>query len=188
MTTLLDSPYRIRDDEPSRFDGQMELVLQLQYRIDRDGNYEFSSRSATKSAGEADGSFGRRLERTRWSPFLARKEFIRTLDIGISDVDTLVQVETFGPHLFWSLATDAITTLDDMSDLYGELRYFDGSKWVKREDFDKHLCRCIRFKAKFNAAASNGKVHKFSYNVLLRDCFGDIVEYEIDPDIKNPST
>jgi hypothetical protein len=179
--------HRIRDDEPRFFANRVQVVLQLQYRINASGNYEFCYRTAAQPATANPTALAQELERVPWHPYKEQVEFERSLDIAIPGYDTLVYVETFGPHLFWSVTRDAVTTQEDHSDLYGELRYFDGSDWVRREDFRKPFCRRIRFKAKFNSAATQRESHKFSYNVLLRDRFGDMVEYEIDPDIQNPS-
>jgi hypothetical protein len=187
MATVANSLHNMTDGEPRQFASGIEVLLQLQYRINQDGEYEFSYRNAARAFGDARSQLARDVERVAWSPYLSRERFVSSLDIRIMGRDTVVQVETFGPHIFWSLTRDAITTLDDHSDLYGELRYLDGDRWVKREEVDQHFCRQIRFKAKFNSTATRTESHKFSYNVLLRDRFGDIVEYEIDPDIKNPS-
>jgi hypothetical protein len=182
-----DIPHRIRNDEPRPFAARAQVILQLQYCINQAGNYEFGYRTAGQPA-EADGAaLAQALERADWHPYRERDDFTTSLDIAIPGCDTIVYVETFGPHFFWSLARDAVTTDEDLSDLYGDLLYLDGNRWVKREDFRGHFCRRIRFKARFNNVAATRTVrHKFSYNVLLRDRFGDMVEYEIDPDIQNP--
>jgi hypothetical protein len=179
--------HRIRNDEPRPFAAKAQVILQLQYRINQAGNYEFCYRTGGQSA-EADGAaLARALEAARWEPYQEQREFEKSLDIAIPGQDTLVYVDTFGPHLFWSLTYDAITTEEDHSDLYGELLYLDGSRWVKREDFRGHFCRRIRFKARFNTVATTTTVrHKFSYNVLLHNSLGRLVEYEIDPEIQNP--
>lgn len=191
MATLanrLSSANRIRDGEPSFFANEALLILQLQYRIDPDGEYDFSYRKAAQSIALGAPILGGGPLQAQWSPIVAKDQFDPSLDIVIEDRDTVVIVDTFGPHLSWSLINDAITTLDDGSNLYGELRYWDGSSWARREDFDPgKTCRRIRFKARFNAAAPTPESHKFSYNVRLRDPQGNLVDYEIDPDIKNPS-
>jgi hypothetical protein len=184
---LTGSAHRIRDGEPATFANRIQVLLQLEYRINDSGLYEFRYRTAAKPASLDRQALADEAERSDWTPFREKAHFEASLDIGIAGADTLVYVETFGPHLFWSLTRDAVTTQEDHSDLYGELRYLDGDDWVKREDFGQHFCRMMRFKAKLNAAGAKGESHKFSYNVLLRDRFGDMVEYEIDPDIKNPS-
>lgn len=191
MATLaprLASAHRIRDGEPSFFANEALLILQLQYRIGSDGEYEFSYRRAEQSIALGAPILGGGPLQAQWSPFVAKDRLERSLDIVIEDRDTVVIVDTFGPHLSWSLVNDAITTLEDGSNLYGELRYWDGGSWARREDFATgKTCRRIRFKARFNASAPAPENHKFSYNVVLRDPLGDMVEYEIDPDIKNPS-
>ncbi|HEX6376193.1 MAG TPA: nucleotide synthetase [Allosphingosinicella sp.] len=186
MATLAPSLHRIRNDEPRFFIERAHIFLQLQYRIDDDGEYEFGYRKVAQTAAANDGFVARGIEQLRRS-LQEQERFGSSLDIRIKDRDTVVQVDTFGPHLSWSLIRDAVTTLDDHSDLYGELRYFDGSNWVRREDFGGRVCTRIRFKAKFNDGASDYERHKFSYNVRLRDPDGNFVEHEIDPDIKNPS-
>jgi hypothetical protein len=185
--TLAGSAHKIKDGEPGSFANRIQVLLQLEYRINDAGKYEFRYRTAAKPATWDQKALSREVEQVKWKPFLEKAAFESSLDIGIAGADTLVYVETVGSHFFWSVTRDALTTAEDHSDLYGELRYLDGDEWVKREDFDKHFCRLMRFKAKFNAAGAKGESHKFSYNVLLRDRFGDMVEYEIDPDIKNPS-
>lgn len=178
--------HRIRDGEPRSFAAKAEVVLQLQYQINASGNYEFCYRTAARAMTPNSAALAQQLEGAPWKPYQETAEFERSLDIAIPGYDTLVYVETFGPHLFWSLTRDAVTTLEDHSDLYGELRYLDGNTWVEREEFQNRFCRQIRFKAKFNSAATSGERHKFSYNVLLRNGFKNMVEYEIDPDIQNP--
>lgn len=188
LATRATGAHKIRDGEPRYFANEALLILQLQYRINDDGEYEFSYRKAEQSVALGAPLPGGRLAKVEWSPFQPREPIEPSLDIVIEDRDTIVIVDTFGPHLSWSLSTDALTTLEDRSNLYGELRYWDGSDWTRREDFERRkTCERIRFKARFNAAATTSENHKFSYNVRLLDPQGQTVEYEIDPDIKNPS-
>jgi hypothetical protein len=186
MASSASSLHKIRDGAPRHFADRVAVILQLQYRL-AEGGYEFCYRKAAYAAAPTTNLMARGIEQIAWSPYMTREKFVSSLDIGIPGVDTVVQVDTFGPNLFWSLTKDAVTTLEDHSDLYGELRYFDGHSWTAREDFDGKACQRIRFKAKFNAAATGAESHKFSYNVVLRDAGGKLVEYEIDPDIKNPT-
>jgi hypothetical protein len=178
--------HKLGSDEPRFFANRVQIALQLQYRINAAGSYEFSYRTAATPALWSAAALSREAEGKAWLPYQEREQFEDSLDIRIPGQDTLVHVETVGPHFFWSLTKDAITMLDDHSDLYGELLYLEGNRWVRREEFTGHFCRQIRFKAKFNSAATQAESHKFSYNVLLRDRFGDMEEYEIDPDIQNP--
>jgi hypothetical protein len=186
-TDVSGSLHGLRDGESDALANRKQVLLQLEYRINDAGNYEFRYRTTAKPATWDRPALAEEAERAIWTEFREKPAFGSSLDIDIAGADTIVYVETFGPHLFWSLTRDAVTTLDDGSGLYGELRYLEGDDWVKREDFKGHHCRLMRFKARFNAAGARGEAHKFSYNVLLRDRFGDMVEYEIDPDIKNPS-
>jgi len=184
MATLA-SPHRIRDGEPAGFDKKADVKLQLQYRINDNGAYEFSYKVAC-SPNQGLMFEAANIEQAVWSPYMAQDAFTASLDIGIKDFDTLVQVDTVGADLVWSLQRDAVMTLHDHSDKYGELRYSNGSDWLRREEYDKPNCRRIRFKAKHNAGGKDGERHKFSYNVRLRNSDGDMVEHEIDPDIQNP--
>ena len=184
MATLA-SPHKIKDGEPDNFDKKVDVVLQLQYRINGNDEYVFSYRVAAEPTGRAM-FLASAVEQVAWSEFMRQDVFESSLDIGIEGFDTLVQVETFGPDLSWSLTRDAVMTLHDHSDKYGELRYWNGSAWRRREDFDQPSCKRIRFKAKHNAGGPANERHKFSYNVRLRNPAGVMVEHEIDPDIQNP--
>lgn len=187
MATLARAPHKLGNAEPAGFDKQADIVLQLQYRIDDAGDYLWSYKSAF-TPNENRMFLAASLEDAGWSLHLPQNKFEKSLDIGIRDFDTLVQVETVGPDLSWSLRTDAIMTDRDLSAVYGDLRYWDGFQWLRREEFDRPTCQRIRFKAKHLRGGPAGQRHKFSYFVNLVDPNGDRVEHEIDPDIQNPKT
>lgn len=175
-----------REDNASGLAGSAYLTFQLQHARSAFGEDTFSYRQADRSATPAANVVDAAIQSLAWSLYQLRYQFTTCLDIPINRRDTLVEVETVGDDLSWSLTEDAVTTLENHSDLYGELLYWNGSSWLKREDFDKPSCRRIRFRAKLNEDAAKA-AHKFSYHVLLRNEEGQLVEYEIDPDIKNPS-
>ncbi|HEX8572484.1 MAG TPA: nucleotide synthetase [Allosphingosinicella sp.] len=185
MATMTTSPYKLKDGEPTGFAKKVSVELQLQYRID-DGDYVWSYRSIVRDASSK--FLAGSAEFSEWSKFMAQDVFETSLDIGIDGGDTLIQVDTVGADLFWSLHKDAVMTLDDHSPTYGELRYWNGSRWLKRENFDQPSCQRIRFKALHHAKGVPGTGHKFSYNVRLRNAAGVMVEHEIDPDLQNPKT
>lgn len=184
MATLLHSPHRVRPDEPNQFRERRQVWLQLQYMLDANDEPKFSYRIET-GRPEEENLLPGRVEQAAWSAFMKREDLVADLDIRITK-DSLVTVETFGNGLLWSLGVDAIMTREPRTTLYGELRYWNGGQWQTREDFDQASCRRIRFKAKKSAAA-NEESHKFSYNVIYRTRDGNMQEFEIDPDIKNPS-
>lgn len=187
MATVLDSPHRIRSDEPNGYREREQIWLQLQYRLEGN-NPKFSYRGAIGSAEEDDPALVEKVEQRNWSSFMTREELVADLDIAI-DADSRVTVETIsaggGNVLLWSLGTDAVMTREPRTDFYGELRYWNGGQFVPRQDFDEASCSRIRFKAKKKARPPAN--HKFSYNVIYRRQ-GAMVEFEIDPDIKNPSS
>lgn len=125
-----------------------------------------------------------------WGKFLALVHPGRHLDIGIAR-NTFVEVETDGAvDLYWSDEASAVMTLRDRRKWYGELRYWDGSDWKIRSELAPDFkCRRIRFRAKRRPRFLGIFTHydAFSYNVRYLGPRGDLVEYEIDPDIKNPS-
>ncbi|HEX8622029.1 MAG TPA: nucleotide synthetase [Allosphingosinicella sp.] len=180
------SPHKIKVDEPNGYRERRRIWLQLQYELDAKGEPKFSYRVAGASA-EEEGLLPDKIDRAAWSRFMPREELVATLDIGIED-DSGVTVETVSKAnrvLLWSLGTDAVMTREPRTDFYGELRYWNGGQWLAREDFDESSCARIRFKAKKKAHPPEN--HKFSYNVIYRDRQGGDIEFEIDPDIKNPS-
>jgi hypothetical protein len=179
-------PPATREGRCHRLGQRARITLQLQYRISPFGDYVFFYQEAEYSPPPAATLFASAINRLIRFTLMLEYRFRNCLDIGIIGCDTVVQVDTFGPDLSWSLTSDAVTTLEDHSDLYGELRYWDGTSWKKREEFGKPSCQRIRFLAKYNSGGLRGEKHKFSYNVLLRDSGGNLVEHEIDPDIQNP--
>jgi hypothetical protein len=182
MATLLHSKNKLKGDSPSGFVPRRYICLALQYAVN-DGDYLFSYK---KVSGYEQDALRQAMVAESWSDYRPWAEIKPDIDIELKE-DSLVQVDTVGPDLSWSLTRDAVMTEDDHSALYGELRYFDGDRWSKREAFEGPTCSRIRFKAKLNPGGSQQTRHKFSYNVLLRDRNGVLVEHEIDPDIKNPS-
>lgn len=185
MATILTSPHRLKDGEPTGFSKKIDVELQLQYRINGNGDYVWSYRSSTVT-NHSEKFMAAAAEFSDWSEFMEQDVFETSLDIAI-DGDTLIQVDTVGAGLFWSLQKDAVMTLDDHSRTYGELRYWNGSQWEKRENFNGQSCQRIRFKA-LHHVHGTPTGHKFSYNVRLRNAAGVIVEHEIDPDLQNPRT
>jgi hypothetical protein len=184
MASTGHSSHKIKANEPNGYREKHQIWLQLQYELDAKGEPKFAYRLAI-AAPEEEALLPDRIDHVDWSRFMLREEFVANLDIGIKD-DSRVTVETVGDGLLWSLATDAVMTRENRTNLYGELRYSDGAQLVAREDFNKAACSRIQFKAKRNGA-SQPQRHKFSYNVIYRDARGAMVEFEIDPDIKNPS-
>lgn len=196
------SPYKLNDGPPQLgFEQKFRARLELQYRIDGD-LYVFDYRSKILENGDT-----RSLsEEIRDIPFITfakkgiqdgeqRGERVE-LDLDIKNGDTLVEVVTvpnedgLHPDLYWSRIYHAVQTKISRKKFYGQLEYTDdGMTW---EDFTSYhgtperLARRMRFKARLNSVA--GEKHRFSFFVILKDKDNNLVEYEIDPDIKNPST
>lgn len=186
MASTGHSPHKIKADEPNGYRERHQIWLQLQYELDAKGEPKFSYRVASASP-EEEALLPDRIDHVAWSRFMPREELVANLDIGVED-DSRVTVETVskpGRILLWSLGTDAVMTREPRTDFYGELRYWNGGQWLRREDFDEPSCTRIRFKAKKKARPPES--HKFSYNVIYRNGQGRMIEFEIDPDIKNPS-
>ena len=184
MATTGHSPHRLKHGEPNGYRERHQILLQLQYEL-ANGEPKFSYRAA-RATLEDERLLPDRIEHVAWSRFMNRQDLVADLNIGIED-DSRVTVETVGEGLLWSLGTDAVMTQQIRTNFYGELRYWNGGQWLPREDFDQASCARMRFKAKKNGA-SQPERHKFSYNVIYRDDHGDMIEFEIDPDIKNPSS
>ena len=183
-----DSRHELGANEPEGFsDTPHEIDLQLSYKIDRFGQPEFRHRITRNSRERSLSRSGN--DQSEWSEFFDREDFVRDLDIKLEG-DTIVTVETVVENsaqaFFWSRERSAIKTKRDRSDLFGELRYLVGEEWKPMNEVDPGKCRKIRFKAKY--ATGNPRYHKFSYNVRFRDTDNAMTDYEIDPDIKNPSS
>jgi hypothetical protein len=181
-----DSREELAPDEPSGFQQEHCLSLFLRYGgLNEEGEPTFRYFQEAIPADAVPPSKSGR-DQTQWSPNLTKEELRAELHIFIKK-DTLVTVHTdSGNDLFWSLESSAVKTREPRRGLYGQLRYWHPTGWKKRAQLDgDFLCRKIQFKAQ----RRHGNVEqsdKFSYNVRYRRD-GALVEFEIDPDIRNPS-
>jgi hypothetical protein len=119
--------------------------------------------------------------------FLARlKPNKRSLNIKMKrNKDMFVTVNAVG-DLFWSTDWSAVMTVDDRTEYYGELEYLEGDVWIPRSSVKPgNPYSSIRFKAKSTHFFFQHS-YAFSYNVRYGPSRAS-TEYEIDPDIKNPS-
>lgn len=170
--SCVSSTYELADGAPESFHPKRSKTYRLRYEGMVDGQPTFSS------GVESD------PVRSLWGRFLGLFAQASALDIRIKE-DTLVTVETIG-DLYWSTRRSALMTRRDRTGLYGELRYLDGDQWKRRSEIDPELkCRKIRFKARRRGFIITHS-HAFSFNVQY-PAGGGYAEYEIDPDIKNPS-
>lgn len=193
MATIPHSKKELNPDTPDGFHNETNLDLYLRYRLDSAGKPMFGYKllsypwdqemlaadEAKTTQAAADPA------RVSWSEYLYREDFVQQLDIEIDSHTTITVECDSGSDLFWSLLRNAVMTEDDRQEYYGDLRYRLGGRWKKSPPADIGECRAIRFKAKH--APHPPKIHKFSYNVRYRDAGRDLVDFEIDPDIKNPS-
>lgn len=185
------SLYELNPGEPIDFVREFKTWIQIQYEFDDQGEYVFSYRSDTTMIDDESLLLGLTSSRNDWTPFWRAGSVIEPIDINIKHGDTLVAIETLdsSPNckLYWSLNYEALKTREDRSLLYGELKYKQRDGWKRRTQYTAtNLPRLIRFKANLNEDDRDA-VHKFSYFVKLMDSTGTLVEFEIDPDIKNPS-
>lgn len=180
----------IGKDPPNGFKHKETLFLELQYDIRKDGNYVFRYRKMVVSQAK-ESLAGLNLEDLQWSGPIARAEIHEVLNIDIW-ADTVVDITAITASsnrpLFWSYHKDreAVMTVDDHSTLYGELLYETvPGTWKKADQIGANVDIVhIKYKAKYKR--SNKDRHKFSYNVRLMDQSGKMIDYEIDPDIRNP--
>ncbi|HEX6376192.1 MAG TPA: nucleotide synthetase [Allosphingosinicella sp.] len=183
MATVPEHP--LRDEAPMGFSPQEAFALELTYAF---VNHEmvFSYRTALVPPGEP---IIQRLTQATWSALLPMEELRRrlSLDIKVKKNCIVVLVTDKSKELFWSLLKDGITTSEDRSEFYYELRYRDGDENVRRTEFTKGRCREISFKAQRNTSKPTDTSHKFNFNVAARNEAGEMEEVLIDPDIKNPS-
>lgn len=168
---------------PLNVGNKAETTLQLQYRVRPGAKPVFSYRKWSHAAAPVANVAERALHALASVGMGVGYQF-GSLDIAVSVHDTLIEVETFNSDLSWSLTKDAIV-VEGGGELY-DLLYWDGSEWVKREDFTKPSCRLIRLAAKHNKDGKLGDRYKFTYNVLFTPPSGGSSEHEIDPDIQNP--
>lgn len=196
MTTLARSFGWIGSNRPqalARIGGRLlnvgnmaETKLQLRYRARREAEPVFSYRQWSHAPAPVANALELALHALASADMGVRYQF-GSLDIAVSVHDTLIEVETFNSDLSWSLSKDAIVVEGGPHPrLFYDLLYWDGSEWVKREDFTKPSCRLIRITAKHNKAGKLGDRYKFTYNVVFTPPSGGSSEHEIDPDIQNP--
>lgn len=204
--TRPDSPsskYKLKRNKPTGFteEGKKKILLHLRHRIVGRNldQYEFDYRTGW-ALFDASGQLENDVSNKEWIPFFsgtessssnqrADDEQFERLDIHIYQRDAVVEMVTFG-ELFWSREQHAIQTKISREDFYGYLRYtYDGANWLYFDDYmnNEELCRRVIFKAKVNPDFGN-RNHKFSFFVKLKKANDDLLEYEIDPDIKNPSS
>ena len=175
--------YSISTDPPSGFDEKYEATLQMKYaRITNGYAFDYKAKKIIPKG------FTPPVERTpsqEWTRFLVGNVVVAELDIGIDYGDTTIVVETVddgqNKDLFWN--SNAIMTEEPRTDLYGELRYWNGTDWVPSPPAK---CRKMRFRARLNPVKEDN-VHTFSFHVLVPDASGFPSPLEVDPDIKNPS-
>ena len=164
--------------------GKDRIDLYLRYELGSHDPPRFSYR-LTSSAGEKATLAPDGRDQSQWSKYMTREELVADLNIYIYDHSLIFVSVDSGDDLLWSATHNAIKTLHPQRHLYGYLRYRDGDKWKRRTSFDSNLCKDILFRATYNAKA-NEENHKFSYFVRYR--YGnEMIEYEIDPDIRNPT-
>ena len=194
------SRYKLKRDKPAGFVevGKRKILLHIRHRIvgKNHDQYEFDYRTGW-APFDTSSNLESEVSGKEWIPFFrgtessssdqrADDEQIDRLDIHISQRDAVVEMITFG-NLFWSQEQHAIQTKISREDFYGYLRYTnDDHNWNYFDDHDHGTCRRVTFKAKLNQDYGN-RNHKFSFFVRLEKANGDMLEYEIDPDIKNPS-
>jgi hypothetical protein len=180
------STYRIRDDEPPNFDHRQTILLELQH-IRNGAEHEFYYK--TKTISSAQTIVPITLDDLEWAGPIPKSQVYEALNLYMW-ADTVFDVKTV-PHadhpLSWSVTKDAVMTVANYTALYGELRYENaGGQWLKFDELDPTATYThIIFKAKFNRPSAR-KRHKFSYNVLLKNDQNQIIDFEIDPDIRNP--
>lgn len=194
------SKYKLKKDPPTGFnEAQKKFTrVELMYKVVGPNVYEFFYRSASVPFAEAE-SLVRRLSDRDWILFFRASEAsslaqrqddqsLNVLDLRVEGKDTEIEVVT-SPGLYWSRQHHAIQTKISREDFYGYLRYNDNGTWKYFDDYmtPQTLSRVVRFKAKLNPDYGN-RNHKFSYFVLLTKPDDSLLEYEIDPDIKNPSS
>jgi hypothetical protein len=183
----------IHRQEPVNFNGREIILLMLRYRHAQDPHiYEFSYKIFGEKPDAAHEKIDQKAQGVGWSKFMNIVDLKKDLDIRVKE-DSIVVVDTEDEsadkslNMVWQTAHDAIMTVGDWSHLYGELRYWDSvqKRFVPRTELMANECRRIRFKAKKGTGPQVG--HQFSYFVRLRDKQGKMTDYEIDPDIRNPS-
>jgi len=90
-------------------------------------------------------------------------------------------------NMRWSLVYDAITTKQDFSNYYFELKYKDGNDLYDRASFPTDVIPLVvRFGAKHNYPPVQPTLHGFSLNIELVHATGKPTPLTIDPDIQNP--
>jgi hypothetical protein len=180
-----ESPHELGQEPPEGFSYQNTLGFFLRYDIDRNNaEVTFSYRLDPQPAKESFSRSGR--DQREWSRFLRKDDLVRDLVIEL-DANTLIimQTETIRPHqkFYWSRSRSAIKTRGRHPDLYFHLLYRqENNEWTRANDGKR---TAIQFKAmKLDPPRRS---HKFSCNVRFLDTDHYIEDFEIDPDIKNPS-
>ena len=180
------SPWDINSTPPHGFVRGHQTVLKLHYLIRENGDYVF--RYKAKKGRKGDLNFWQDpIDDTDWIIFLIGRNYVAEIDIDISDADTTVFVEIVDEggfeNMFWSPTTPAIRTLKYRKRLFGNLQYWAGGTWTRNRP-TRPPARRISFDARYNDRIHREDKHKFSFNVLLPV----LGEFEIDPEIKNPSS
>lgn len=192
MASAASSLEELNAKEPDDFDAEDLIFVGLRYTIEN-GEYKFSD-AVIRSPINEEAAFRQKIQNREasYSEYKPRRQFLAELDISIKR-DSIVFVAMDQDNTFvWSQDVDAIKTLHSHRRLYGDLRYYKPKTedkpedWQKRQTYDLPFCHMIRFKAKRKKGTKEER-HKFSYNVRLKNNNEHMEEYEIDPDIKNPS-
>jgi hypothetical protein len=177
------SNWELNGDTPSGFNQKDTLHLELQYKLDDKGEPEFSYRLTRAPSVK---HLNKERDQAGWSSFMSKQGLESQLDIYIYEHTTITVSLVGNKPFYWSLLRSAVKTRDDLSHLYGDLRYREDGSWKKKDPGDVGFSTAIRFKAKRLPGAATEN-HKFSYNVRYEDEDENLQDFDIDPDIKNPS-